>query len=124
MEVAGETALSMEDVVMAMEANVQVESIYKSVYQNDGNEIYLVDQLADERRDEQEKVLNHMVVKQLIGELSEMEQKLIVLRYYQDKTQTEVAGLLGVSQVQVSRLEKRILLSLRKKMTLPPDREG
>ena len=109
---------------MAMEANVQVESIYKSVYQNDGNEIYLVDQLADERRDEQEKVLNHMVVKQLIGELSEMEQKLIVLRYYQDKTQTEVAGLLGVSQVQVSRLEKRILLSLRKKMTLPPDREG
>ena len=53
-----------------------------------------------------------------------MEQKLIVLRYYQDKTQTEVAGLLGVSQVQVSRLEKRILLSLRKKMTLPPDREG
>ena len=124
MEVAGETALSMEDVVMAMEANVQVESIYKSVYQNDGNEIYLVDQLADERRDEQEKVLNHMVVKQLIGELSEMEQKLIVLRYYQDKTQTEVAGLLGEIRDQVSRLDKRSLLALREKMRLRPDREG
>ena len=100
-----------------MEANVQVESIYKSVYQSDGNEIYMVDQLADEGRDEQESMLNHLVVKQLLGSLPEMEQRIIVLRYYQDKTQTEVARLLGISQVQVSRLEKRILLSLRQKMT-------
>lgn len=120
MEVAQETALSAEDVVVAMEANVPVESIYKSVYQSDGNEIYLVDQLADMGKDEQESLLNQMVVKQLIGELPEMEQKIIVLRYYQDKTQTEVAKLLGVSQVQVSRLEKRILLTLRQKMTSKP----
>ena len=117
MEVAKETCLSTEDVVIAMEANVQVESIYKSVYQCDGNEIYMVDQLADEGRDEQESMLNHLVVKQLLGSLPEMEQRIIVLRYYQDKTQTEVARLLGISQVQVSRLEKRILLSLRQKMT-------
>lgn len=117
MEVAKETCLSTEDVVIAMEANVQVESIYKSVYQSDGNEIYMVDQLADEGRDEQESMLNHLVVKQLLGSLPEMEQRIIVLRYYQDKTQTEVARLLGISQVQVSRLEKRILLSLRQKMT-------
>ena len=103
--------------MIAMEANVQVESIYKSVYQSDGNEIYMVDQLADEGRDEQESMLNHLVVKQLLGSLPEMEQRIIVLRYYQDKTQTEVARLLGISQVQVSRLEKRILLSLRQKMT-------
>ena len=94
-----------------------MESIYKSVYQSDGNEIYMVDQLADEGRDEQESMLNHLVVKQLLGSLPEMEQRIIVLRYYQDKTQTEVARLLGISQVQVSRLEKRILLSLRQKMT-------
>ncbi len=62
-------------------------------------------------------MLNHLVVKQLLGSLPEMEQRIIVLRYYQDKTQTEVARLLGISQVQVSRLEKRILLSLRQKMT-------
>ena len=77
----------------------------------------MVDQLADEGRDEQESMLNHLVVKQLLGSLPEMEQRIIVLRYYQDKTQTEVARLLGISQVQVSRLEKRILLSLRQKMT-------
>lgn len=115
-EVAREAALTDEEVVMAMEANVQVESIYKSVYQNDGNEIFLVDQLADEKQNEQELVLNHMVLSQLIGGLSQKEQKLIKLRYYQDKTQTEVAKVLGISQVQVSRLEKKILLDMRQKM--------
>lgn len=115
-EVAGETGLTTEEVVLAMEANVQVESIYQSVYQNDGNEIYMVDQLADKGRDEQESMLNHLVIKQLIEGLPETEQKLIILRYYQDKTQTEVAKLLGISQVQVSRMEKKILLGLRERM--------
>ena len=114
-EIAQEAALSEEEVILALEANVQVESIYKSVYQNDGNEIYMVDQLADEK-DEQEEVLNHLVIDQLVGSLTETEQKLITLRYYQDKTQTEVAKVLGISQVQVSRMEKRILLGMRQKM--------
>lgn len=115
-EVAGEAGLTTEEVILAMEANVQVESIYQSVYQNDGNEIYMVDQLADKGKDEQESMLNHLVVKQLIGGLSETEQKLIILRYYQEKTQTEVARILGISQVQVSRMEKKILLGLRERM--------
>lgn len=117
-EVAQEAALSMEEVVLAMEANIQVESIYKSVYQNDGNEIYMVDQLADQGKDEQEGLLNHLLLKQLLSSLSENEQMLIKLRYYQDKTQTEVAKVLGISQVQVSRLEKKILLGMRQKMEL------
>lgn len=115
-EVARETGLSTEEVVLAMEANVQVESIYQSVYQNDGNEIYMVDQLADRGKDEQERMLNHLVVEQLIHSLPKTEQELIILRYYQDKTQTEVARLLGISQVQVSRMEKKILLGLRERM--------
>lgn len=116
-EVAEETALSVEEVMLAMEAGIQVESIYKSVYQNDGNEIYMIDQLADEGRDEQESLLNHLVVRQLIGSLPENEQQLIILRYYQDKTQTEVARIMGISQVQVSRLEKKILLGMRERIT-------
>ena len=115
-EVAKESGLSMEEVVLAMEANVQVESIYKSVYQNDGNEIFMVDQLADEKQNEQESILNHLVIKQLINDLPQKEQKLINLRYYQNKTQTEVAIELGISQVQVSRMEKKILLSMRHKI--------
>ena len=115
-EVSKEAGLTIEEVILAMEANVQVESIYQSVYQNDGNEIYMVDQLADKGKDEQEKMLNHLVIKQLIEGLPETEQKLIRLRYYQDKTQTEVANMLGISQVQVSRMEKKILLGLRERM--------
>lgn len=116
-ELAGEAGLSVEEVVLAMEAGVQVESIYKSVYQNDGNEIFMVDQLADEKQNEQETVLNHMVLNQLLEGLPQKERRLIWLRYYQDKTQTEVARDLGISQVQVSRMEKKILLGMRQKMT-------
>ena len=102
--------------VLAMEANVQVESIYKSVYQSDGNELFMVDQLADESGNAHEEVLNHLLVNQLLNGLGKEEQKLIILRYYQDKTQMEVAKVLGISQVQVSRLEKKILLGMRQKM--------
>lgn len=115
-EVAKEAALTVEEVVLAMEANVQVESIYKSVYQNDGNEIFMVDQLADRSSSAHDEVLNHLLVHQLLQGLGKEEQELIILRYYQDKTQTEVAKVLGISQVQVSRMEKRILMGMRQKI--------
>ena len=116
-EIAKVTGLSTEEVVMAMDAGAEVESIYKSVYQSDGNEIYLVDQIAG-KNNEREKLLNHMLLKQLLSELEGEERELIRLRYFQGKTQTEVAGRLGISQVQVSRLEKRILRRLRDKALL------
>ena len=109
-----ETGIAKEDIVMAMEANVEVESIYKTIYQSDGNEVQLLDKVAagdcqsgclDE---EKEKLLDHMLLNQLLDSLSETERELIEMRYFQDKTQTEVAGVLGISQVQVSRLEKNI----------------
>lgn len=111
-EISEMTGLSPEDIVIALEANVEVESIYKSVYQSDGNEIYMVDRLPS-GRDENEKVLNHMLLEQLLAGLSEEEKRLISMRYFEEKTQVEVARLLGISQVQVSRLEKRILLQMR-----------
>ena len=116
-EIAKVTGLSTEEVVMAMDAGAELESIYKSVYQSDGNEIYLVDQIAG-KNNEREKLLNHMLLKQLLSELEGEERELIRLRYFQGKTQTEVAGRLGISQVQVSRLEKRILRRLRDKALL------
>lgn len=116
-EIAQETGMEREDIVMAMEANVEVESIYKSVYQSDGNEIYLADRLP-EKKDDNEKLLNHMLLEQLLGELKAEERTLIILRYFQDKTQVEVAKRLGISQVQVSRMEKRILVRMRESMRL------
>ena len=115
------TELSVEDVVMALEANTDVESIYRTIYQNDGNEVYLVDKLSgssgdtvkDEFAGAQEQLLNSILLEQLLAELDEMEGKLIMLRYFKEMTQTQVADKLGISQVQVSRLEKKILKKLR-----------
>lgn len=120
-ELAAATELSVEDVVMALEANTDVESIYRTIYQNDGNEVYLVDKLSgssgDTAKDEfagaQEQLLNSILLEQLLAELDELEGKLIMLRYFKEMTQTQVADKLGISQVQVSRLEKKILRKLR-----------
>lgn len=112
-ELAAATELSMEDVVTALEAGSEIESIYKTVYQGDGNEIYLVDRISEEKN-EAESLLDKMTVKQLLDTLTEEERTLIISRYFEDKTQVETAKLLGISQVQVSRLEKKILLKMRK----------
>lgn len=137
-EIKEHTGISREDIVMALEANVEVESIYKSVYQSDGSEIFILDQVAGctggglgkingESHDnsngrnyagacedyEKEKVLNHMLLEQLLTALAKEERELIYLRYFQEKTQTEVAKKMGISQVQVSRMEKKILIRMR-----------
>ncbi len=111
-ELAAATELTVEEVVMALDAGADVESIYKSVYQNDGNEIYLVDRLVKEK-DENEEIINHLMLNEMLDNLSERDRQLIVLRYFQDKTQMDVAEIMGISQVQVSRMEKKILLRLR-----------
>lgn len=115
-EIAEEAALTVDEVVLALEANVQVDSIYRSVCGNDGKEILLVDQLSAQGTDAEEQIMNRLLVKQLLTKLSETERRLIELRYFQNKTQTLVAKELGISQVQVSRMEKKILLGLREKM--------
>ncbi len=115
-EIAEETGLSIEEVVMATEANVEVESIYKPIYGNDGSETYLIDKVAASELGgeyETDKLLNHMVLKQLMEHLESAERRLILSRYFYNRTQTEVAKELGISQVQVSRLEKKILLRMR-----------
>lgn len=113
-EIAAEAMLSVEEIVAATEADYQVESIYTSVYGNDGSEMILADMLGKED-EEKEALLNRMLLNQLLEQLDEKESELIRLRYFQDKTQTEVARLFGISQVQVSRMEKKILLNMRTK---------
>lgn len=112
-EIGERAGLPVEDVVMALEANAEVESLYKTTYQSDGKEIYLMDRLQEEKNEE-EALINHMALMQAMEELEEREKTLIHLRYFQNKTQAEIAKVLKISQVQVSRLEKKILLKLRK----------
>lgn len=114
-ELAAQAQITAEDVVVAQEALQEVESIHKTIYQSDGNEIYLVDRLSGEK-DEKEELLNHMLVHSLMESLNEDEKKIIRMRYFENKTQTEVAKEFGISQVQVSRMEKKILLAMRKRV--------
>ena len=112
-ELEKETGIAREEIVMALEASVEVESIHRSIYQSDGKEISLADKLM-EKGDENEKLLDRILLAQLMRQLEGKEKELIILRYFREKTQVEVAKQLGISQVQVSRLEKKILLRLRR----------
>lgn len=104
--------IDVEEIVASLEVNVEVESIHKTIYQNDGNAVYLIDKIASEK-DENENLLNQMVIEGLLKGLTDMEQTIIKLRYFENKTQTEIAKEVGISQVQVSRMEKKILLKMR-----------
>lgn len=116
-ELALEVGITIEEIAMAMDINMEVESIYKTIYQGEGNEIYLVDKVADTDKPEiGQAVVNKILLTQLMNELSDVERELIVLRYFKNKTQTQVAEVLGISQVQVSRLERKILLAMREKL--------
>ncbi|GHU50893.1 RNA polymerase sigma factor [Clostridia bacterium] len=99
-----------EELVLALSSSFTVESLYSTTSQND-NETYLIDKWAT--RDDSSKTLEHIALKQLIVNLSSKERQVIILRYFCDKTQAEVGKLLGVSQVQVSRIEKKVLKYLR-----------
>ncbi len=109
------TGIPIEDIVMSFEASADIESIYKTVYQGDGSEVQLIDRLP-EKKNFHDEVVDTMVVHELIDELSENDKKLIIMRYFEERTQTDIAEKLGISQVQVSRLEKRILQSMREKI--------
>lgn len=130
-ELVKEAALPEEDIVLAMEAAVEVESLYSAVYQDDGSEMYLVDKVVQGEHGcvgsslgngtgscvdlEKDKLLDHMLLSQLLDTLEANERELICMRYFQNKTQVEIASMLGISQVQVSRMEKKILLRLRER---------
>lgn len=130
-EIAAEAGLTEEEIVLAMEAGVEVESLYSAIYQDDGSEMYLVDKVVQGENGcvgnslgngngscsdvEKEKLLDHLLLSQLLDGLEAKERELICMRYFQNRTQVEIASLMGISQVQVSRLEKKILLRMRER---------
>lgn len=111
-ELAVKLSMEPEEIMLCMETVVEVDSMDQSIYGKDGKEIFLKDRLASEKN-EQEELMNRLFLQQLLGSLEERDRQLILQRYFENKTQTEVAQILGISQVQVSRLEKRILRKLK-----------
>ncbi len=109
-EVAEALGIEPAEVVLAQEAMRQPASIHETVFENDGDPIYLMDQIADT---EQEKWFDKLALHDAVSRLPERERLIVYMRFFQDKTQSEVAEVLNISQVQVSRLEKRILQTIR-----------
>ncbi|RGY03017.1 SigB/SigF/SigG family RNA polymerase sigma factor [Blautia sp. OF03-15BH] len=111
-ELSAETGLSGEEIVMAMESSAEVDSIYRTIYQGDGNAISLEDRL-EEKDNPNERLLDHLVLQEVMDSLEEQEKKLIKMRYFEEKTQNQVAAALSMTQVQVSRMEKKVLKKMR-----------
>ncbi len=112
-ELAEKLGVEKEEIVQAIEAGGEVESLYKPIHQKEGSEIRLLDKLEEKERKE-EKVLDRMLLGQLLETLDKEERQLIYLRYFAEKTQSAVGKQMGISQVQVSRMEKKIIENLRK----------
>ena len=115
-ELSAVTELPREEIAMALESSAE-ESIYKTIPQKDGSEVCLLDRMENQNQGNgMQQLLNRVVLEQLLLELPDTDRRLIIMRYMQDKTQSEVARVLGVSQVQVSRLEKKILKQMRERL--------
>ena len=114
-EIAERLGEKREAVLHAMEAIVEPISLYEPVYNDNGDALYLMDQLSDTSNGD-ETWLENMVLREAVDRLSEREKKIIRLRFYGNKTQMEIAGEIGISQAQVSRLEKAALEKIRKQL--------
>ena len=92
-----------------------MESLYTTIHEGDGSPVYLIDKVHD-GGDGEEDMIETISLRNYIRQLDPKEQQIITMRYYDDKTQAEVAKIIGISQVQVSRLEKKILGKMREKL--------
>ena len=109
------TKANKEDVILAIDSTIQPMSIYDCVYNDGGDQIFLLDQLKNEK-EESENLINKIAIEQVLEKLSDKERYVIEKRYFNNKTQSELATELGVSQAQISRMEKNALDRMKKRV--------
>ena len=112
-EIAALINSTAQDVTLSFEATQPTESIYKTVHEGDSNNILLIDKIHSSD-DGEENIITSVALKQAIKKLPSKERQILMLRYYKEKTQSEVAKIMGVSQVQISRIEKKLLGTLKR----------
>jgi len=115
-EIASEIGISKEDVVYAMDAIQSPMSLYEPVYVDGGDALYVMDQISD-KKNKEETWVERLSLSEALKKLNEREREIIRLRFFEGKTQMEVADLIGISQAQVSRLEKSALRIMRNYLT-------
>lgn len=112
-EVAKSLEVCKEDIVMALESNSSVEYLHGVIHEDEGSPICLIDKISQSKTMDDEKIVDNLLLKQVLGKLEKRERQIIVLRYFEDRTQSEIGTELGISQVQVSRIEKKVLGKLK-----------
>lgn len=115
-EIAARLGEKREDIIRSMEAIVDPISLYEPVYTENGDSLYVIDQLADTGAGD-EAWLENIALSEALGRLGERERRIIDMRFYKNKTQMEIAEEIGISQAQVSRLEKGALERMRRQIT-------
>lgn len=105
-----------EELAMAIEAGNAPESLYSTVSEGDSSPILLIDRINGNGLDNESDVIDKIALRQILDKLPERERQIIFLRYFKEKTQAQIAKMLGISQVQVSRIEKKILQEIKRKI--------
>ncbi|NME94513.1 RNA polymerase sporulation sigma factor SigF [Clostridium cochlearium] len=114
-ELSEYTGVEVEEIVYAMESSSNMQYLHDVIHQDDGAPITLMDKISDNYSEDTD-LINKLALKEAIGKLDAKSRQIIMLRYFKDKTQVDVAKMLGISQVQVSRIEKRVLKAMREKL--------
>ena len=122
-EVAEEIGISKEDILYALDAIQSPMSLYEPIYTDGGDTLYIMDQVSD-KKNREENWIEEISLKEAMKRLPERENNIIRLRYFQGKTQMEVAEEINISQAQVSRLEKNALKNMKNYLSDPTSRKA
>lgn len=112
-ELEDETEIPKEEIVMALDSNLQPDYLYDVIHHDDGSPVHLIDKISEINVEDDSVVIDRLALREVLSKLKPRERQIIILRYFKDKTQTEIAEVIGISQVQVSRIEKKVLQQLK-----------
>lgn len=115
-ELAEYSGMSTEEILFSTEAINEPKYLYDTIHQDDGSPIFLIDRIS-KKEEEDKEVIDKLALKEALSKLDARSRQIIVLRYFKDITQVKVAQMLGISQVQVSRIEKKVLKSMKEKLS-------
>lgn len=118
-EISDDLNIEKEEIVMALDSNAHPEYLFDIIHHDDGSPIYLMDKISKDDSLNDTEVIDRILLQDTLAKLESRERQIIILRYFKDKTQTEIAEVLGISQVQVSRIEKKVLQIMKELMKKP-----
>jgi len=114
-ELANYSGVDKEEILLAIESSNSLQYLYDTIHQDDGAPVLLIDKLSEKGEDDN-NLIERIALKEALRSLDDKSRQIIMLRYFKDKTQVQVAKMLGISQVQVSRIEKKVLSQMKRKL--------